>query len=75
MRYSNHEEIQKLSHKLKPTFAMVGLTEVKDLFQELENASKNKDISYLSFLKKMENIDTWLELIKQERNRLKSYLS
>jgi CheY-like chemotaxis protein len=75
MRKSNHEGVQKLAHKLKPTFAMVGLTEIKDLFQEIENATKNKDISYLSYLKKLENIDTQLDLIKKERDRLRSYLA
>jgi len=40
MSASNWPELARLSHKLKPTFGMVGAPDVEQLMQELENAAK-----------------------------------
>lgn len=37
------KEVQKLSHKIKPTFSMVGIKEISVQFFELENAAKEGD--------------------------------
>ncbi len=44
----NMEEIRKAAHKIKPTFAMVGLTTLRDELAEIERlASTNSDIELM----------------------------
>ena len=69
-------DIKSVVHKMKPTFSMVGLTDITDKFKKMEYMCKNDQIKELLhyFIEVKENLSHKIPLIHQEMERLAGYL-
>ena len=73
----NWEEGQKLAHKMKPTFSMVGAPAIQTIFQELENALRYKNEAQIltNWAEAQTALDSYLPAIKTEFERLGAAIS
>ena len=75
MKSTNHEQVKKVAHKIKPTFSMVGLTAYQQVCQDIEKAAESGKISYFSFLEKFEFFQEDLKIVKEEMQHLKTLIN
>ncbi len=68
----NWEEGQKLAHKMKPTFSMVGAPAIQTIFQELENALRYKNEAQIetNWAEANTALESYMPAIKAEHARL-----
>lgn len=70
--------LSKLTHKLKPAFAMVGLSDLEVLFQKLEDESGSDEVVpadvKATFEKAETEVDSIIPLIIAEKERLEQYI-
>lgn len=74
---SEWSELSALAHRIKPNFAMVGLTNFTEILQEIEQHAKNQDIGTLeeivpSFVRNFENK---VKLVEKQLASLNDYIS
>jgi len=71
----DYESLAKLAHKIKPSFQMVGLTDMSNAFKDLEIKAKENDEESIKIYKKLNpEIDQSLSLIDKEIQNIKDYL-
>lgn len=72
------EEIRQLAHKLKPTFPMVGLTNLEEKLQVIEQNASQK-MSYNVIVKNLEEVaetlENYIPILQSEYYRMREYLS
>ena len=68
------DEAQKLAHKMKPTFSMVGAPGIQTIFQDLENALRFNDDAQITanWSKAQDALKAYLPVIQAEYERLRS---
>jgi len=81
LAFANNNQIEKLSkltHKLKPTAAMVGLTDLQEELLELETYLQQAPVNYEKMMERVRNIYAHLqakkEIITQQHTALKQLI-
>ena len=72
----NTVEVARLAHKLKPTFGMVGLSDMEEKMQILEHAAKRKEIPSVwqpLFEDVEKNMESAVNAVKRDFDKLKKY--
>jgi PAS domain S-box-containing protein len=72
----NIAEIARLAHKLKPTFGMVGLSDMEEKMQALEHAAKKKEAPSVwqpLFDDVEKNMDNAVNAVRRDFDKLKKY--
>ncbi len=69
-------KVRSLAHKLKPTFAMVGLTDIEAKLQAIEKVEKGKEIpNCINIIEDIkESLQTQIPIIKAELTRLEKLI-
>ncbi|MCH2082275.1 MAG: ATP-binding protein [Saprospiraceae bacterium] len=73
-----YEEIRKAAHKMKPAFAMVGLTHITDHMAALEQTAKEKtEINTIELLFKevKEELSIFIPILKQELKKMQAFIN
>ncbi len=70
-------DVKSIAHKMKPTFSMVGLSDITSLFQQLEKLGLEANtVGYQEHFESIdENLNRKLSLVKQELKNIQEYLS
>ena len=74
----NYEEIRKAAHKMKPAFAMVGLTHITDQIAILEQTAKeNTEINTIELLFKevKEELYVFIPILTQELKKMQKFIN
>ena len=72
----NTVEVARLAHKLKPTFGMVGLSDMEEKMQTLEHAAKKKETPSVwqpLFEDVEKNMESAVNAVKRDFDKLKKY--
>lgn len=72
----NTDEVARLAHKLKPTFGMVGLSDMEEKMQILEHATKKKETPAVwqpLFEDVEKNMESAVNAVKRDFDKLKKY--
>jgi HPt (histidine-containing phosphotransfer) domain-containing protein len=72
----NWEDGQKLAHKMKPTFSMVGAPAIQAIFQELENSLRFKNEAQIevNWAEAKTALQSYIPAIKAEYEKLSAAL-
>jgi PAS domain S-box-containing protein len=74
----DHEEIRKAAHKMKPAFAMVGLTHITDQMATLEQTAKEKaEMSTIELLFKevKKELDIFIPILEQDLKKMQEFIN
>ena len=73
----NVEGIRGQVHKIKPTFSMVGLTDINKICEEIENSasSENMDSTVMMFEKMKSLISKKISIVRKEVDRISEFLN
>lgn len=74
----DHEEIRKAAHKMKPAFAMVGLTHITDQMATLEQTAKEKaemNTIELLFKEVKKELDIFIPILEQDLKKMQEFIN